>query len=549
MATKTPTPSNLAIFLSCKSRVDLAKILGTTHARLEFHLYSIKSPSYSEFKIPKANGSERQISSPPPLIQLWQRQLLPYLTALYVPKPCAHGFIPGRSIKSNASPHVNKRLILNIDIKDFFPTIHFGRVLGIFQKSPFLLPYDVSVLLAGICTNRGWLPQGAPTSPMLSNFVCRRLDNELRLLALRRGCTYTRFADDISFSTNRGEFPKSIVNLASDLSDAIELGDRLVDIVNKHDFRINKSKTRIRSNENRQEVTGLVVNKKVNVPKAFTKRLRATLDDWQKNGLAAAERKFYALDTKRKTRNGSSPRLVDHVTGKLDFLRMIRGSGDAVHTRYALIAKKLGDKPELVPIHNQASRIMPFLAEAMWVLVGRDAKGDDVVQGTSFYLHSVGFVTAAHVIDQPPAKVIKWILIQGTAPWREYEVTGSRLHIHLDLAILQTSAKESASFLVSKGEPMNGDKVTIVGYPNWHTIADELLRADTNVVQKKTLSGVSCFSVGQPLLSGNSGGPALDANGEVLGVVVNSKDNSTLPNGVVRIEHIDVVKSQPLIKL
>ena len=548
MAIKLPSSKSRADFLACKTSADVAAILGTSEARLNFHLFSPKSPPYLDFKIPKANGGSRQISVPPPYVRLWQRELLKYLTALYTPKPSAHGFIPDRSIKSNAKAHARRRLLLNIDLEEFFPSIHFGRVLGVFSKAPFSFPYGVAVLLAQICTNRGCLPQGAPTSPMLSNFVCRRMDNELRVFALRRGCTYTRFADDMTFSTNKTKFSEAIIKVPSYFTDATELGDKLVEIVTKHDFRVNWHKTRLRKATERQEVTGLVVNKKINVPKIYVRRLRAILHDWETNGYKSAEKKFQLLDGKRKTRAGPAPKLSAHVGGKLEFLKMVRGSGDTLYTKYALIAKKLGGIPQRVAVHGAASEHISFLSDATWVLIGRDSSGADVAQGTAFYLKSIGFVTAAHVLSKPAVPVKDWVLIRGSAPWDEFDVVARRENVHLDLAILETSADSQGQLVMSEVELDNGASVGIVGYPNWHSTGDQLLRAQTHVVHKKTVSGVSLIGVSYPLLSGNSGGPALDSSGEVIGVVVRSKDDSAFPNGIVNIKHLSSVTSEPLIK-
>ena len=422
----------------------------------------------------------RQISVPPDYIKLWQWEVLPLITYLYEPKISAHGFVAGKSIKTNALQHVNRQIILNLDLQDFFPSIHFGRVLGTFQKSPFYFQYDVAVILARLCTNSGYLPQGAPTSPILSNFICRRLDNDLHHLTRKLGCYYSRYADDITISTKKSQLPESILKVFSMRNDEIELGRKLVEIISMHDFKIHKTKIRAATREDRQEVTGLIVNKKVNVQKKYIRQLRAKLHNWEKNGLSYAEKRIQSFDLTYKSRSSSPPKLIRHIAGKLEYLRMIRGSGDALYTRYAIKSKRLGGKPNLVRVHKQATKILPFLAEAMWILVGFDSGGDEIAQGTAFYLDSVGFVSAAHVFCDPPCPVKDWYLVRGALPWDKFKVTSYKHNLLFDLAILETSAKPNGAFLVTKSKLETGEIATIVGYPNWHSTADELLRVLTS---------------------------------------------------------------------
>ena len=158
------------------------------------------------FTIPKASGEKRTIAVPPPVLMAWQRRFCEYLTASYVPKPSVHGFTKGRSICSNASEHVGRRLILNIDLRDFFPSIHFGRVRGLFASHPFNFSNVVASTLAQLCTREGELLQGAPTSPIISNLICRRLDTDLWRLTRSLGCKYTRYADDSAPRRREGVF-------------------------------------------------------------------------------------------------------------------------------------------------------------------------------------------------------------------------------------------------------------------------------------------------------------------------------------------------------
>jgi RNA-directed DNA polymerase len=202
-------------FLDLKEPRDVAKLLEVPYSRLIYHISALpEDKRYANFLIPKKSGMPRIISAPRTPLKILQRKLSQVLYSVYEPKSGAQGFIPGRSILTNAKKHQHKRFVLNIDLKDFFHSIHFGRVQGIFMKPPYSIPREVAVVLAKICCYSGRLPQGAPTSPIVSNMICARMDSELRKLAKEFKCTYyTRYADDITFSTTLSKFPPELAYL------------------------------------------------------------------------------------------------------------------------------------------------------------------------------------------------------------------------------------------------------------------------------------------------------------------------------------------------
>jgi RNA-directed DNA polymerase len=207
-------------FLNLKEPRDIAALLDVTYDRLIYHIYGVPdSKKYLEFKVPKKSGQMRKISAPSTALKIIQRKLSQVLYSVYDPKASVHGFIPSRSILTNAKPHLRKRFVLNIDLKDFFDSIHFGRVRGVFMAPPYNLPQDVSRVLAQICCFSRKLPQGAPTSPVVSNMICARLDSQLRLLAKEHHCTFTRYADDITFSTTLPVFPQRLAYINFDLKE------------------------------------------------------------------------------------------------------------------------------------------------------------------------------------------------------------------------------------------------------------------------------------------------------------------------------------------
>jgi RNA-directed DNA polymerase len=253
---------------------------------LAFHAEASTSCHYVRFKIPKKSGGEREIAAPMPALAAAQRWILENVLAKVPATAYAHGFVPGRSTRSNAEPHVKRAVVVNLDLKDFFPTIAFPRVKGLFRT----LGYSpaVATIFALLATEaprkeaeydgRRWhvaigpraLPQGACTSPALSNLAARVLDRRYAGLAAKLGWTYTRYADDVTFSGDvlipKGQKdPKSVAWLLA----------RTRHIAEDEGFRVNEKKVRVQRRNTAQVVTGLVVNEKTSTPRAERRRLRA----------------------------------------------------------------------------------------------------------------------------------------------------------------------------------------------------------------------------------------------------------------------------------
>lgn len=270
---------------------DVAHLLGVKPSALAYVLYKIpEEEKYATFKVSKKSGGERSISAPDERLKLIQSRLGAFLEAaqqeieikLDVKRQCvlAHGFKKNFSIATNAINHRNRRWVFNTDLQDFFPSINFGRVYGFFLKNQhFGLSKNVATVIAQIACHHNELPQGSPCSPVISNIIAHLLDIRLNELASAYGCTYTRYADDLTFSTNKRTFPSQIAK--SDPADSHKwvAGKGLTKRVTRAGFAINTSKTRMQYSDSRQTATGLVVNKKVNVRKEYYKLARAMC--WQ----------------------------------------------------------------------------------------------------------------------------------------------------------------------------------------------------------------------------------------------------------------------------
>ncbi|OFU79063.1 RNA-dependent DNA polymerase [Staphylococcus sp. HMSC10C03] len=229
---------------------------------------------YSTFSISKKSGGERIIHAPSDELKSVQKKLAKLLENHYYESirnnknkdTFLQGFLQNRGIITNAKVHRNKKHILNIDLEDFFHTIHFGRVKGFFEKDKtFKVPSEVALIIARLTCYKGALPQGAPTSPIISNLIGKIMDFRLIKLCKKYKLSYTRYADDLTFSTNDNSF--------------LKLADRLIieikNEVRKSGFKVNEKKTRVQNYRLRQDVTNITVNKKLNVSKTYFKNTRA----------------------------------------------------------------------------------------------------------------------------------------------------------------------------------------------------------------------------------------------------------------------------------
>lgn len=310
---------------------------------------------YTHFSIPKKSGSERQIAAPTPGL----RDILYYiniiLKTLYTPSDYAMGFVEGRNVVSNATLHVGKNYVFNTDLENFFPSIEQPRVWKRLQLAPFNFSRPIANIIAGLCCIREKqengqyiyvLPQGAPTSPLLTNAICDSLDRKLAGLARRFGLHYSRYADDITFS--------SMHNVYQNNKDFIT---ELKRIITGQNFHINEAKTRLQKRGERQEVTGLTVNSGINTSKKYKAEIRNLLHIWEKYGYKEAYKRFYPhyKRTKGHIKKGE-PMLENVLYGKLQYLRMVKG---AKHPVYLALQERYNKLTS--PINGHSKESFDFL--------------------------------------------------------------------------------------------------------------------------------------------------------------------------------------------
>lgn len=287
---------------------------------------------YQTFTIKKKSGTERQINAPVSGLKSILKCFSFILESVYEPRINVTGFVCKKSVVDNAKLHVNKKYVYNIDLSDFFHSFDRNRVkMGIWK---YLFNYDknkeeLSFFLAALCTHpleingeiKIVLPQGSPVSPILTNILCQNLDRRLNGFAKKFGVQYSRYADDITFSGNRNVFREE--EFKKELFRIVEEDQKL---------QINPSKTRLQGQGFRQEVTGVIVNDKLNVHRNYVKQVRMWIYYMEKYGLEKADslfRKDY-IKYKGHVKYTENP-MLNVIAGKLQYLKMVKGENDTTY--------------------------------------------------------------------------------------------------------------------------------------------------------------------------------------------------------------------------
>lgn len=333
---------------------------------------NINKHRYETFLVKKKSGGNRIIHSPVPGLKQLQRSLNLILECVFKPHVSAMGFVKGKSIVDNARLHTGNYYVFNIDLKDFFFSIDQARVWKCLQNKPFNLATNfkkeetgidtyevVNIISALCCTNievekddlegnkikvsKNVVPQGAPTSPILTNVVCQRLDYILAGVAKRFGLKYSRYADDITFSSLHNVYqPEG------------EFLTELNRVIFDQGFVINTTKTRLQKQGARQQVTGLLVNEYANVQKRYIKKIRSWLYLWEEYGYDKAYGFFlndYINDKAHVKEN--VPNMNKIIQGKLNFLGMVKGihnqSYKKLHQRFSNL---IHDQLEITKLIN-----------------------------------------------------------------------------------------------------------------------------------------------------------------------------------------------------
>lgn len=362
--------SNLQELRKATSLNDVAEILNFRPKALSYILYiKRKDNLYHSFDIPKRNGGTRKINAPCDELKKLQTRLsellLSCLAELHLAREekagkkivssISHAFTKKKSIITNAACHRSRRYVFNVDLENFFGEITFPRIRGFLIKNrDFQLHPNVATVIAQIACWNDSLPQGAPCSPVISNLVAHILDIRLAKLAKEHGCSYTRYADDLTFSTNKVSFPVPIAFASGD-NGVWEIGKEFSNIVSHSRFKFNHSKTRMQLGQNRQEVTGLVVNKKVSSRVEYRRSVRAMVYELIKNG--EYYRPIISTDGEGKVTVSKEVGTISQLNGMLNFVDMVNvfnRAKDDVQSTYPEHSKK---NPKVVVELNSNEKI------------------------------------------------------------------------------------------------------------------------------------------------------------------------------------------------
>ncbi len=292
---------------------------------IQFTPAKVRTKSYIDFDIPKKSGGMRKISAPVKPLKALQSSINLFLQSIFTPSTAATGFVVGKSVKDNAELHIGQTCIYNTDLENFFPSITKLMIRKALHKElgDIITSSEVINIICKICTvpnEEGIevLPQGAPTSPILSNIVLKGMDEEMIRLAQRMKCRYSRYADDMTFSHRKQQRRMSKF-----------WEERILKVIDKYGLKVNDKKTKTYAPGARMEVTGVTVSDKINVSRQYIKQLRTLLHLWTKYGYSNAQQIFV-----RDFCHGINKNLLNVIDGKINYLEMIKGKDNSTYRRY-----------------------------------------------------------------------------------------------------------------------------------------------------------------------------------------------------------------------
>ncbi len=506
---------------------NVADAVGSEIDELNFFAFGIREgEAYEKAKLKKRKGGYRPIRKPVPRLSEIQRKLANLLSDIYEPPPCTFGFVEGESIVENAKPHVSKKWVLCADLKGFFKQIHFGRVRGVLKTSKYGFTEDAAVAVANICTCSEGLPQGAPSSPIISNIVAYSLDQVLMTLANKSGTYYTRYADDITFSTDKRYFPEELAELEDGET---FIGEEFSSIVESAGFELNREKCRLQPNSQRQIVTGLVVNDFVNVPEKLRKETRAMLYAWETHGEEAAEKelnnKYYSKH--RAPFRDPSVNFRSVLRGKIEFIGDVRGKIDNLYLR------RMGKFFELSGMPEKAEKIrnrLNPLESAIWLFQSKrevagpeGKKFEKRINATAVMVEQLGVLTCEHCIGDE---------MKLRKPGENISIPVTVVHKDTDADIALLSPKKEAMPEPFKGVGLKfsaeslerGDVVHAAGFPKYKE-GDEFSFESGNITRVSEGPDVHEILISPTVVSGHSGGPVLNDEFEVVGIITSGAEN------------------------
>lgn len=511
-------------FKQLETRTDVAILLDIDEKSLRWILY-VKRPEnmYQTFKINKKSGGYRNISASTGALKEIQCKISYILNLVYKKKSCAYGFIKGRDCKLNASQHNKKNYILNIDLKDFFSQINFGRVRGMLLKQPYNLNSEVATVIAQLVCFEGVLPQGAPSSPIITNMICRPLDTQLIKLSKLYNVQYTRYADDMSFSCSKKEFPKEFAYF--DKNNELTVGAKLLKLIESNGFRINEQKVFLNDKYARQEVTGLVVNKFPNLKREYIKSVRAQLHNCSKYGVYSQAKKFIKnssyinrniIELSLKDDDKSKEIICNWykqvLSGKIRYIGNVRGKKNPYYLKYALEYNALFNEETFKLKDNCFDEVID---KNVYIIM----REDGFWQGTGFFLEGYGLITNKHVTND---------LSVTYEVFNDLKQIGTRLGSYnvkvedekIDYSIFDINNPMKSSLKLGDSSNLKiGDSITICGYPQYQEGNSIFIQSGVITSWKNNYFGSGLYTISARVIHGASGGPVFNCNNEVVGII------------------------------
>jgi len=368
------------------------------------------------------------------------------------------------------------------------------------------------------------------------------MSSTLQGFAKKNRCTYTRYADDVTFSSNARGLPKTLAIINN--NNSVEIGTELRKIITTNGFEINEAKTRIQRKTRRQKVTGITINRSPNVTRKFIRQIRAMLHAWEKYGIDNAELVHNRVFCDKQRNPLFAPKSFKKVVrGKIEFVRMVKGEADSVY-------RNLANKYYILTEGKRKYFTSPIeeISAALWILEFEDPLDvNKYSQGTGFMLQDVGLVTCQHVLR--PGTVAFHI----KNPTEKFPISIVAEDKNCDLAVLKINAKDC--YNLSIGDmvlPEYHDKVTLAGFPNYNPGHNPYI-TPAQVVGFRKIFGIDMILINSSIVHGNSGGPLLNSKYQVIGVAasgVERMDMADRPdyNGVIPISNLGSLKKQTVNK-
>lgn len=519
-------------FRSIESRDQLAQYCGVPLHTLTMFAYADHISFYRDWFVQKRNGlGRRRISSPVASLKRIQRTIMGGLKESYRPLSCVYGYVDNKNVAQNALMHTKKKTVLTLDLEDFFPSITSRRVYGLFNK--FLgFNSEVSSTLTGLVTHEGVLPQGAPTSPIISNMICYKMDKALLNYCAAHHLTYSRYADDLIFSSTSSYSMACLLDRSE--GRPASLSAFLVETITNNGFKINQNKTHIANQGSRQLVNGIVVNVKCNMLRSEYRSIRAMFHIWEKCGYFQAVKKYLRAKPQYRDKllfDGeivSESVFIRHIRGRLDYYSLVVGSNgrpsDPMIKLWTMFYLQTGEKVPYVT-YEMSSALITYVYDSVAPSSGEIATcGADA----SAVLCRGFILTCRHCIPQDHT-----------------DAYGNPVQVEIRLPNGKGASVNSGSFKSYCGfdfayAPLNGcdiqqvnlvnldyclqpgEEVTAVGYAGGRVSpyrVNAAVRPDTHKDGELT--------VDRAFIKGMSGGPVFNSRHELIGIVTQGSSESS----------------------